>query len=66
MNATTVRVALASAALMLATALPTSPPAVAAGISDPGLPDLVAKLLPSCVNITTTRYKEFRCPQTSR
>ena len=62
MNATTVRVALASAALMLATALPTSPPAVAAGISDPGLPDLVAKLLPSCVNITTVRYAEVQMP----
>ena len=62
MNVTTVRAALASAALVLATALPTSPPAAAAGIIDPGLPDLVAKLLPSCVNITTTRYAEVQMP----
>src|SRR4051812_45476748 len=44
------------AALMLATGLPVAPDAAAAGIIDPALPDLVAKLLPSCVNITTTRY----------
>src|SRR6516225_5428753 len=62
MNVTTVRAALASAALVLATALPTSPPTAAAGIIDPGLPDLVAKLLPSCVNITTTRYAEVQMP----
>jgi serine protease Do len=62
MNATTVRAALASAALVLATALPTAPPAAAAGIIDAGLPDLVAKLLPSCVNITTTRYAEVQMP----
>jgi serine protease Do len=35
-------------------------PAAAAGIQDPNLADLVAKLLPSCVNITTTRYKEMQ------
>jgi serine protease Do len=62
MNITTVRAALASAALVLATSLPTAPPAAAAGILDPGLPDLVAKLLPSCVNITTTRYREVQVP----
>lgn len=62
MNATTVRAALASAALVLATALPTPPPAAAAGIIDPGLPDLVAKLLPSCVNITTWRYEDVQMP----
>jgi serine protease Do len=33
-------------------------PAAATGILDPDLADMVAKLLPSCVNITTTRYKE--------
>jgi S1-C subfamily serine protease len=62
MNTTTVRAALASAAIILATALPTAPPAAAVGIIDPGLPDLVAKLLPSCVNITTTRYREVQMP----
>ena len=54
--------ALATAALVLATALPTAPPAAAAGILDPGLPDLVAKLLPSCVNIATTLYTEVEMP----
>jgi S1-C subfamily serine protease len=38
-------------------------PAAAAGVGDPGLPDLVATLLPSVVNITTTRYKAVQVPQ---
>jgi serine protease Do len=38
-------------------------PAAAAGAADPGLPDLVASLLPSVVNITTTRYKAVQIPQ---
>jgi S1-C subfamily serine protease len=49
-------------ALTLMTALPTAPPAAAAGIIDAGLPDLVAKLLPSCVNITVMRYAEVQMP----
>jgi serine protease Do len=43
--------------------LPMAPPAVAAGVADQQLPDLVAKLLQSCVNITTTRYKEVQNSQ---
>jgi serine protease Do len=62
MSFTTVRAALASAAIVLAIAMPTCPPAAAAGIIDPGLPDLVAQLLPSCVNITTTRYADVQMP----
>jgi len=62
MNVTAVRAALASVALVVATALPTSPPAVAAGSASDELPDLVAKLLPSCVNITVWRYAEVQMP----
>ncbi len=59
MHATTLRAALLSAALTIMIGLPTAPPAAAAGQYDPDLTELVAKLLPSCVNITTTRYKEM-------
>ena len=47
----------------LITALIGVRPAAAAGFGDPGLPDLVATLLPSVVNITTTRYKAVQVPQ---
>jgi S1-C subfamily serine protease len=52
----TLRQAILAATLILMTGLT---PATAAGQYDPDLSDLVAKLLPSCVNITTTRYKEM-------
>src|SRR5262245_54903206 len=54
------RAALAASAIALATALPFAPPAVGAGFAEPELPNLVAALLPSCVNITTTRYKAVK------
>lgn len=38
------------------------PKAAAAGVEDSGLSDLVATLLPSVVNITTTRYKNIQIP----
>jgi serine protease Do len=44
---------------ILMVGLPTAPPATAAGISDPQAIELVAKVLPSCVNIATTRYKRI-------
>ena len=47
-----------TAALTLAAALP----ARAAGWASDELPDLVAKLLPSCVNITTVRYRDVEMP----
>lgn len=53
------RTALAAVALTFAASLPAAP-AMAAGMADPGLANLVATLLPSCVNITTTRYKEVQ------
>jgi serine protease Do len=56
------RVALA-ASLVLSTALTTGPQAAAAGIADPQLPELVATLLPSCVNVITVRYKEIQIVQ---
>ena len=38
-------------------------PAVAAGLrDDPDLPNLIATLLPSVVNVTTTRYKDIQVP----
>jgi serine protease Do len=61
MHSTVLRAGLIGA-LTLMTALPTAPPAAAAGIIDAGLPDLVAKLLPSCVNITVWRYAEVQMP----
>ena len=51
-----------SAAVALATVLPAAPRAAAAGVEDPGLANLVATLLPSVVNITTTRYKNIQIP----
>ena len=53
---------LLAAVVSLATAPPVVPQAAAAGVEDPGLADLVATLLPSVVNITTTRYKNIQIP----
>lgn len=53
---------LLAAVVSLATALPVVPQAAAAGVEDNGLSDLVATLLPSVVNITTTRYKNIQIP----
>ncbi len=52
-----------AAGLMLMAWVTTAPPAAAAGIMDPQVAQLVATLLPSCVNITTTRYKELQIVQ---
>jgi len=48
---------------MLMAWVTTASPAAAAGITDPQVAQLVATLLPSCVNITTTRYKELQIVQ---
>jgi serine protease Do len=66
-NATSGPVTLAIAILLsigtaLTAALPAASPAAAAGITDPDLPELVANLLPSTVNITTTRYEAVQVP----
>ena len=53
---------LLAAIVSLATAPPLVPQAAAAGVEDTGLADLVATLLPSVVNITTTRYKDIQIP----
>jgi serine protease Do len=45
------------------TGLTAAHPAAAAGLTDPGMPQLVATLLPSVVNITTTRYKAVQVPR---
>jgi serine protease Do len=47
-----------SATLMIALAVPA--PASAAGLQDPALADLVATLLPSVVNITSTSYRDLK------
>jgi serine protease Do len=60
---TSVLHALVVAAAALMTAVTGVSPVAAAGVGDPGLPDLVATLLPSVVNITTTRYKAVQVPQ---
>ncbi|MGH7154457.1 MAG: hypothetical protein ACREF3_11075, partial [Acetobacteraceae bacterium] len=54
------RAVVLAAAVALATGLATAPPAAAHGPIDPGLSDLVATLLPSVVNITTTRYADVK------
>ncbi|HEY6434153.1 MAG TPA: trypsin-like peptidase domain-containing protein [Acetobacteraceae bacterium] len=51
-----------SAIAMLLIGIATLRPAIAAGMIDPGLPNLVATLLPRVVNITTTRYKAIDIP----
>lgn len=56
------RVALVVGLLPLMT-LSTAPRASAAGIADPQLAELVATLLPSCVNVITVRYKEIQIVQ---
>jgi serine protease Do len=62
MRTSILRAILLSAAVALATGLPAVPRATAAGVEDPGLSDLVTTLLPSVVNITTTRYKNIQIP----
>ena len=52
-----------AATLTLAIGSQSLRPAAAAGLVDSGLSDLVASLLPSCVNITTIRYKEVQIVQ---
>ena len=59
MQSVIIRGALAAIA-MLMIAMQTPSPAAAAGIPDPRVADLVATLLPSVVNVTTTRYKEIQ------
>lgn len=54
------RAAVLAATVTLATGVATAPPAAAHGPIDPGLPNLVAGLLPSVVNITTTRYADVK------
>jgi serine protease Do len=49
-----------TAVAMLMIGMQSAPAAFAAGISDPHVAELVATLLPSCVNVTTTRYKEIQ------
>jgi len=53
---------LLSTCMTLMTALPATSPAAAAGITEADLPNLVATLLPSVVNITTTRYEAVQIP----
>ncbi len=60
MRSKAMRAALLAAALLVAAGLPTARPALAAGPEDPGLPNLVATLLPSVVNITTWRYEALK------
>ena len=60
-------IALAAAIAVSAAVVPITrpwvvPKAEAAGTTDPDLPDLVATLLPSVVNITTTRYEAVHVP----
>ncbi len=45
-----------------ATAAACVPKAAAAGLTDRRLPDIVAGLLPSVVNVTTTRYRHIELP----
>ncbi len=61
MRCSIVRILAAGFALMAWVA--TVPPAAAAGIADPQVAQLVATLLPSCVNVTTVRYKELQIVQ---
>ena len=62
MRTGTFRSMLAACTLSLMCLPPIAPPAVAAGWASDELPDLVAKLLPSCVNITVWRYAEVQMP----
>jgi S1-C subfamily serine protease len=52
-----------SALLIAAATSMTGFSAAATELTDPRLPDLVATLLPSVVNITTTRYKAVQVPR---
>jgi len=50
-------------AILFSLGPPAAIPATAAGLKDdPDLPNLIATLLPSVVNVTTTRYKEIQIP----
>ncbi len=51
-----------SAIAMLLIGIAATRPAAASGLIDPGLPNLIATLLPQVVNITTTRYKKIDIP----
>jgi serine protease Do len=62
MRTSVLRAILLSAAVALAAVVPAAPRAAAAGVEDSGLANLVATLLPSVVNITTTRYKNIQIP----
>jgi serine protease Do len=62
MPSAVVRAALVGSLIVMA-GLPTALPATAAGISDPHVAEVVATVLPSTVNITTTRYKEIQIAQ---
>jgi len=53
---------LLSIGMTLTTAFTLGSPAMAAGITEAELPNLVATLLPSVVNITTTRYEAVQIP----
>lgn len=53
---------LISTCATLMTALAVASPAAAAGSTEADLPNLVATLLPSVVNITTTRYEAVQIP----
>jgi serine protease Do len=56
---------LLSAVVVLVSGLSAASQAAARGLADPALPDLpnlVASLLPSVVNITTSRYKDIQVP----
>lgn len=55
-------VARLSAIVMLLVWASLAGPARAGALIDPGLPNLVATLLPEVVNITTTRYKKIEIP----
>src|SRR5215472_5484155 len=59
MDKSIVRRALVTIAMLLF-AMQGAPRAVAAGIPDPQVAALVATLMPSCVNVTTLRYKEIQ------
>lgn len=56
------RATLFAVAAALIFGLRAAPPAAAGALVDPDLPNLVATLLPSVVNVTTTRYEAVKIP----
>src|SRR5215472_10729951 len=60
MGNSVLRAILLAATVSMITGLLAVPPAAADGLLDPKLPELVATLLPSTVNINTTRYKAIQ------